>query len=102
MKSQNTQQKEENKKLQEELNTTSKGKMDENLYTVFYRNRPAPPPKKKNLDHKYLKSVDQIYLSTLLNDLLNARGVSRIFERGGVSWFPKKRSSDFKGGGPMV
>ena len=33
------------------------------------------------------------------------RGVSRIFERGGsnISWFPKKRSSDFKrGGGAMV
>ena len=29
------------------------------------------------------------------------RGVSRIFERGGsnISWFPKKRSSDFKRGG---
>ena len=30
MKSQNIQQEEENEKLQEELNTTSKGKMDEN------------------------------------------------------------------------
>ena len=29
-----------------------------------------------------------------------SRGVSRIFERGGsnISWFPKKRSSDFKRG----
>ena len=33
------------------------------------------------------------------------RGVSRIFKRAGsnISWFPKKRSSDFKRGwGPMV
>ena len=32
------------------------------------------------------------------------RGMSRIFERGGsnISWFPKKRLSDFKRGGPMV
>ena len=30
-----------------------------------------------------------------------SRGVSRIFERGGsnISWFPKKKSSDFKRGG---
>ena len=32
---------------------------------------------------------------------VEGRGVSRIFERGGsnISWFPKKRSSDFKRGG---
>ena len=32
---------------------------------------------------------------------MHDRGVSRIFERGGsnISWFPKKRSSDFKRGG---
>ena len=33
MKNQNTQQNKENEKLQKELHTTSKGKMDENLYT---------------------------------------------------------------------
>ena len=32
--------------------------------------------------------------------ITGGRGVSRIFERGGsnISWFPKKRSSDFKRG----
>ena len=43
---------------------------------------------------------DKYILSFVLIVLFCSRGVSRIFERGGsnISWFPKKRSSDFKRG----
>ena len=45
----------------------------------------------------------QYYVNILSmgNPLIPDRGVSRIFESGGsnISWFPKKRSSDFKRGG---
>ena len=43
-------------------------------------------------------------LSYQVRNQSDDRGVSRIFERGGsnILRFPKKRSSDFKRGGPMV
>ena len=57
------------------------------------------------LTHKDQKSNESIikaqtYNSSYLFDSKDTRGVSRIFERGGsnISWFPRKRSSDFKRG----
>ena len=46
-----------------------------------------------------IRDCDAAFLSCKI--ISEFRGVSRIFERGGsnISWFPKKRSSDFKRGG---